>query len=235
MKLLSWSHIVGLGCVLASAVPAQAGQVTFGSLLSGQSGIAIPVQSFSERRFSSTIEQQFDFSCGSAALATLLTFSYDDPVTEQQVFTGMFRHGNPQLIETSGFSLLDMKNYLARHGYESAGFRAPLAKLAQVSLPAIVLINESGYNHFVVVRGFHDGDIILSDPAVGLKVESIKRFENQWSGIFFLILTDASKAQHKFLSDKMWQNAPEAPIQLARFAISLATLEQVTIRNAGSF
>ena len=235
MTRSDWRRAVAAAILLAGATPAMADEVTFGSLFSGGAGVTVPVQSFQARKFSSTVEQQYDFSCGSAALATLLTYSYAMPATEQQVFASMFRNGDKSLIEQAGFSLLDMKNYLTRHGLESAGFRAPLEKLAEVSLPAIVLVNESGYNHFVVVRGFRDGEILLADPAVGMKVESIKDFRAQWSGIFFLILSDPDAAQNMFRHDNGWKYAPLAPFSLANYAVSLATLQQVTIRSPGEF
>lgn len=223
------------GAAWAAGLPARAGQVPLSNLMPGSGGAVVPLQSFAAQRFASTIEQQYDFSCGSAAVATLLTFSYNHPVTEQAVFASMFNNGDQKLIEQQGFSLLDMKNYLTRQGFDSAGFRAPLEKLADVSLPAIVLINESGYNHFVVVRGFSDGEIMLADPAVGMKIQSVRRFEAQWSGIFFLILSDVEIARATFRSDKNWQYVPEAPYEIARYAVTLATLQQVTIRNVGSF
>lgn len=233
MRRLSFLALTITG-VLVAAAPALAGEVGFGGL-TVDSGISVPTQSFQARKFSTTIEQQYDFSCGSAALATLLRFSYDKKVSEQNVFSDMFLHGDKRLIKSAGFSLLDMKNYLARHGFDSAGFRAPLAKLAEVSLPAIVLINESGYNHFVVIRGFRDGEILIADPAVGMKLESIKHFQAQWSGIFFLILSDAAAAQQKFRADMSWKYAPLPPYAISEYAVTLATLQQVTIRNSGSF
>ncbi|RYF14189.1 MAG: peptidase C39, partial [Oxalobacteraceae bacterium] len=40
-----------------------------------------PVTSLIGRRFETVVRQQYDFSCGSAALATLLRYHYDDPQT----------------------------------------------------------------------------------------------------------------------------------------------------------
>ena len=114
------------------------------------------VQSFRAQKFSTTIHQKYDFSCGSAALATLITFTYQRPTTESQIFASMYENGDQTEIRQYGFSLLDMKNYLSRIGVASGGFRAPLSKLVEVHIPAIVLINEHGYRHFVVIRGIRD-------------------------------------------------------------------------------
>ena len=72
--------------------------------------------------------------------------------------------------------MLDMKRYLAAHGYEDDGFEAPLEKLAQVGIPAIVLLNENGFYHFVVVKGVKDGRVLVGDPAGGTRAMSLRAF-----------------------------------------------------------
>ena len=52
----------------------------------------VSVKSFAEMKFSTVYKQQFDFSCGSAALASLLAFHYDDEVNEQSVFLDMYQN-----------------------------------------------------------------------------------------------------------------------------------------------
>ncbi len=45
-------------------------------------GISLRLTSLKEARFRNTIRQKYDFSCGSAAVATLLTYQYGYPVNE---------------------------------------------------------------------------------------------------------------------------------------------------------
>ena len=239
---LSGGHAPGCRAVLAAfclacgiAGPAAASNFPINGLSLGAGSINMPIQSFESMRFSQTIHQAYDFSCGSAALATLLTYAYHLPVTEKKVFLSMFRNGNREAIERYGFSLLDMKTYLAREGIPSGGFDAPLSKLAGLHVPAIVLINDHGYHHFVVVRSIAEGRVLLSDPAVGLRSESVARFRKQWSGIFFLILSQAEIAQKNFNDPSLWQGSPPAPTEIARYALSLARLQEVTIPIANRF
>src|SRR4029077_19906 len=167
--------------------------------------------SYQEQRFKATVGQENDFSCGSAALATLLTYDYDTPVSEHDVFRQMFENGDKKIISRSGFSLLDIKNYLIRRGFRSEGFRAPLEKLAEVRLPAIVLVKVSGYSHFVVLQGIHDGWVLISDPAIGMRTEEVGVFKTEWSGVFFLILDDVEHAQQTFNGREKWAMAPRPP------------------------
>ncbi len=106
---------------------------------------ALQVTSMKEARFRSTVRQQFDFSCGSAAVATLLSYHYDTPVSERQVFDAMYALGDQQKIRREGFSLLDMKRYLAQQGFIADGYQQPLHKLAEAGFPAIVRVEENGY------------------------------------------------------------------------------------------
>ena len=58
----------------SGAAPARAGDV----LLPGAGTLfQVPVKSMNEIRFQSVVPQRYDFSCGSAAVATLLTYHYD--------------------------------------------------------------------------------------------------------------------------------------------------------------
>jgi uncharacterized protein len=212
-----------------------AGQIYLNGLETGAGTATVNVQSFQSRKFSTTIHQAYDFSCGSAALATLLTFTYHKPITEGDVFTSMFLNGDQPAIRQYGFSLLDMKNYLSRQGLPSGGFKAPLSKLAEVKIPAIVLINEHGYRHFVVIRGIRDNEALLADPALGLRAESLSGFKKQWSGIFFIVLADVQVAQANFNGTDDWSGEPGAPVDLSRFSVNLSTLQQVTIPVSNQF
>jgi predicted double-glycine peptidase len=224
-----------LGATVLAGGTAGAGSVYLNGVGLGGGAATANLESFQQRKYKATIEQQHDFSCGSAALATLLTYNYNMPVTEQEVFRSMFDNGDKKVIAESGFSLLDIKNYLARRGLEANGYRAPLAKLAEVQLPAIVLVDVRGYSHFVVLEGIHDGWVLLSDPANGMRSEPVGQFEGHWSGIFFLILTEAERAQQGFNDHAKWAAAPAPPWDLTRYMLDLAALARPAMLGPGRF
>ena len=191
----------------------------------------LQVTSLKEARHLSTLRQQYDFSCGSAALATLLTHHYGRPVSEQAVFVAMFRAGDQAKIRREGFSLLDMKHYLAAQGYQADGFEAPLEALEQIGIPAITLVSENGYNHFVVVKGLRDGRVLLGDPAFGMRAMSRERFERiAKEKILFVIRDHQDAARFNLAAD--WRVAPRAPIEVGL----RAPLDMVQfMRSAGDF
>jgi uncharacterized protein len=225
---------VGAAFLAGAASPVQAGSLYLDIGLGG-GAMSLKVESFQEQKYRNTIAQEHDFSCGSAALATLLTYNYNMPVSEADVFNDMILNGNKKVISESGFSLLDIKNYLSRHGIASNGYRAPLSKLLQVRLPAIVLLDVRGYHHFTVLEGIQNGRVLLSDPANGMRSEPLGVFESEWSGIFFLILSNVAQGQRGFNSDQKWAAAPGPPWDLTRYSLDLATLSQPGLLDLSRF
>lgn len=156
--------------------------------IAGAGNYSISVTSYAERRFKTVYKQQYDFSCGSAALASLLAFHYDDIVNEQSVFLDMYQNGDQQKIQKLGFSLLDMKNYLERRGYRSDGFKIKLDQLFAASAPAITIINDNGYLHFIIIKGITKRQVLVGDPAKGIRIIARDKFEEMWEErILFLI------------------------------------------------
>ena len=160
-----------LTCVVVSVAAAswaQAAPVAVPGVSGGN--IMVNVTSKKEAQFRSTMRQRYDYSCGSAALATLLSSGYEDAVSEGAVFTKMYEAGDKDRIRKQGFSLLDMKVYLESEGYLADGFRISLDKLAELGVPAITILNMKGYHHFVVVKGISGNEVLVSDPAAGTTV-----------------------------------------------------------------
>lgn len=185
-------------------------------------GINVPgIESVRERAFSRTVHQQLDFSCGSAAVATLLTYQYSDPISEHDVFQVMWDHGDQAKIRQDGFSLLDIKRYLDTRGYQSNGYEVPVDKLMENSVPAIMLISDHGYNHFVVVKGLSKDRVLLGDPSAGARVMSRERFQKILvTPIIFVITSQRQRAIFNGRTD--WRTEPLAPLGTAMSAARLA-------------
>jgi len=163
-------------------------------LLSGCSGGAQErlgrVRSLAEIRHQTVVIQQWDASCGAAALATLLTFDLDDPVSERAVASAMLHRTNPIRVRTrGGFSLLDMQVYAESRGYGADGFAdMSLMDLAEM-LPAVVPVQFHGYDHFVVVRQIHDDLVLFADPAYGKRTMSPTSFDRAWKQKVAFVVT----------------------------------------------
>jgi predicted double-glycine peptidase len=124
-------------------------------------------------------------------LATVLTYTFNDPVTEREVASGLLRQTEPMKVRhRGGFSMLDMKRYAAERGYRGIGFRGMEFEDIRYLDAPIVPVRFNGYNHYVVYKGLTpEGDVQLGDPAFGNRKLSRERFEDAWvDGITFVML-----------------------------------------------
>jgi predicted double-glycine peptidase len=143
------------------------------------------VRSLLEIRRENVIVQEWDLSCGAAALATVLRYQYGDPVSERDIAKALIRRReyveNPELIKIrQGFSLLDLKRYVDSRGYRGIGYgKMTFTELVERA-PLMVPVNFLGYNHFVVFRGVMEDRVLLADPAWGNLTTLRGNFENAW-------------------------------------------------------
>jgi predicted double-glycine peptidase len=218
-------------CAFFAAQGALAGSVW----LPGLVNVNVPTTSVEELKFDEVVRQQYDFSCGSAALATLLTYHYDDPTDEIKAFNFMYERGDQARIAQAGFSLLDMKRYLEANGYQADGYQSDLKTLANAGIPAIALINYRGYRHFVVVKGMRGGRVLLADPALGTRLVTEVEFEGMWeNGVLFIIKNKADVGKRFFNTDQQWRGLAYAPLGAALGSSDLAALT-VNLPQLGEF
>lgn len=173
---------------------------------------SVKVMSWAEIPFRSTVRQRFDFSCGSAAVATLLTYHYGKPTSEQQPFAQMWKVGDQAAIQKAGFSMFDMKRYLESVGLHAEGYRMNIDSLRKSNRPAIVLLDLRGYHHFVVVKGVRGNTVLVGDSIRGLVQYDAAEFQKNWNGIALAIVKDATKEPPKFNLVRDWGPWSTAPI-----------------------
>ncbi len=148
-----------------------------------------PVESVLERRQSHVVVQQWDLSCGAAALATVMNYQHGEAFAEKAVAESMLRRTDPLTVRVKGgFSLLDMKRFAQRHGYHGRGFMGLPFDQLLARTPAIVPVDLGGYRHFVIVRGALAGVVLVADPAFGNRVLPKADFLRAWlGGIAFVV------------------------------------------------
>lgn len=155
----------------------------------GEAGgsFTVSVTSWRDIPFRTVVRQQYDYSCGSAAVATLLRFHYGVRVTEAEVFEHMFARGDQERIRAVGFSMLDMRAFLETRGFRADGLRMPLDRLATLGVPAIALITHDNYRHFVVVKGVDAERVLVGDPTFGLQIYTREEFMQVWNGVVLAV------------------------------------------------
>ena len=157
---------MALGMFLVFGATVQAANVGIGS----QDRAHAPVTSFRAMRDANVVRQRFDYSCGAAALATILRYGFGEAVTERDILLELFAL-LPDEEEASrreqGFSLLDLQRVAQARGYKAEGFRLAPEFLSKLGGPVIVFIKPHGYKHFAVLRGTRGDRVYLADPSRG--------------------------------------------------------------------
>jgi len=152
-----------------------------------------------EDQFRGIVRQAYDYSCGSAALTTLLNGYVGAKLTEQQTMNGLLKFGETEkIVERRSFSLLDMKRFVGALGLDSGGYRGEFTDLVKQGQPAIVPISYAGFKHFVVFKGYKDGRVYVADPALGNISFDETRFKEIWENNT-LFLINVAPAQRKDL------------------------------------
>ncbi len=180
-------RIIALAFLLCVAGVSEAAQMPL-SILPGGALVYKPIQSIRERKFADLVQQKTDFSCGAAALATILRQAYWLDVNEEQVIEGMLEHSDQDLVRVQGFSMLDMKRYVESIGMRARGYRVATETLSEIKIPVVVLMDIRGYKHFVVMQKVHDGWVYIGDPVLGHKRYKVDYFVKGWNGIIFAVI-----------------------------------------------
>ncbi len=147
-----------------------------------------PVMTMKEMRFKDIVRQRTDFSCGAAALATVLKHYYGrTDIGEEEIVQWLLRNSDEETIRRQGFSLLDLKRYALDLGYRAEGYRVTPEQLEKINLPTIILLTVKGYSHFVVLKGVKGKKAYIADPALGRRTITLTELAESWNGLVFAV------------------------------------------------
>ena len=131
------------------------------------------VTPFSVLKLKGTVIQNFESSCGAAALATIMNL-YGEKFSENQIIE--------KASSTDMLSFAQMAKISKELGYNASGYKIDTNIFESLKTPIIARIdNRENYAHFVVVMN-HPGDFVsILDPSFGYYVQSKKEFFEWWN------------------------------------------------------
>lgn len=145
------------------------------------------------------VKQKLDYSCGAAALATLMINYFGEETSEKEILDLLdirikdLPKKEKKRKKENGFSLLDLKAVAKEKGYQAAGFKLTLDQLRKLNTPVIVFVKPLGYHHFAVLRGIAGDRVFLADPTRGNLRLNTARFSEEYSGIIFVLGKDGEE------------------------------------------
>ena len=141
--------------------------------------------------------QTRDYSCGAAALATVLRYYWGDPVGEDDVLIVLLKTLTPEETKDRfkhGLAISDLRRAAVDMGYLSTIGTISLQQLSQARAPVVVALKIKEYDHFVVYRGMCDGRVYLADPIRGNVRPTIPEFNGQWQKNAILVVVKPGTA-----------------------------------------
>jgi len=129
------------------------------------------------------ILQTSDFTCGAAALATLINCYLGGNTTEEEILSL-----SEEADSLRGVSFLGLKKAAEAKGYITQGFRLDLSILEKLNFPVLVFLQSGDRHHFMVVQKINRQRIFLADPGRGCIRMSHTQFIRIWQGETLIVL-----------------------------------------------
>ncbi|MBF2755527.1 MAG: C39 family peptidase [Gammaproteobacteria bacterium AqS3] len=150
--------------------------------------------------------QNLDYSCGSAALATLLREFYGIPTDEAEILERIDRE--------SAASFADLSRVAGSFGFRAVGYRMSLSSVLKLRIPVLIYVKYRQNDHFSVIRGVRpDGLIALADPSWGnrrlLPHQFMELWDTEGSGKGLVLVVVPKDKNHPVRPD--FFEAPSAP------------------------
>jgi predicted double-glycine peptidase len=144
-----------------------------------------PTKSWQSQKFQAITKQWRDFSCGPAAISTLISSYLGGDMNEEKVWQQIKTQSDTAhiaVIEKNGASFLDLKKATVALGYQAEGYKINFEELLKITDPVIVHMNKLGFKHYSVYRGHFSGRVYLADSLRGNITLSQAQFQAEWSG-----------------------------------------------------
>jgi uncharacterized protein len=129
------------------------------------------------------VMQKKDYSCGAAALATILRYYWGDNVPEDQIIIAIMKVLTPEEMKDrvkNGLTITDIRRASVDLGYLSTIGTLTFRQLSDSKVPLVVAIKVGKFNHFVVYRGMDYDYVYLADPIRGNIRLTYQEFICQW-------------------------------------------------------
>ena len=157
-----------IGFLLSWCLKASAAEIFFNQAFTE----SVPVDSWTEIRDQGIIKQRFDYSCGSATVATVLRHFYRLEVDEVTIID--------KIGLKDEFSFADLARVMEEYALKAVAVALDFGHLQRMTMPAIVYLDFHGQGHFSVLRGISSSSVWLGDPAWGNIHMSPDRFRGMW-------------------------------------------------------
>ncbi len=146
-----------------------------------------PIRSWIEFKNENLVRQEYDYSCGSATLATILKYYYGFQVEEKDVLDDILKSKgfdvSKKILLESGetnLSFFDLSEFSQRKGFKAIGLAIDMDSLKNLKVPVILFVKVRKDEHFTVYKSMDENYVYLADPSFGNIKVSISKFKEMF-------------------------------------------------------
>ncbi|MFI3191122.1 hypothetical protein BCS42_09240 [Crenothrix sp. D3] len=120
----------------------------------------------SDTLFKGVIKQSHDYSCGAAALSTLITGTIENSHVFEMDIINIITANKAKKEE--GYTLIELAEASKKLGFYAEWRKVATTELVKIKQPVMLLIGiNSEFPHFVVLKGIENGEAFLADSIRG--------------------------------------------------------------------
>jgi predicted double-glycine peptidase len=146
-----------------------------------------PIKSWIEFKNENLVRQEYDYSCGSAALATILKYYYNLQISEKDVLDSTLQAkgldiSNKTSLEDgqTNLSFFDLSEYANKIGFKGVGLAMDMQSLQNLQVPVILFVKVRKDEHFTVYKSMDTNYVYLADSSFGNIKVSIAKFQEMF-------------------------------------------------------
>lgn len=146
-----------------------------------------PIKSWIEFKNENLTRQEYDYSCGSASLSTILKYYYGLDIGEKEILDDILKSKGYDITkkekleeEDMALSFLDLAQYSNNKGLKAVGLALDLGSLCKLKAPVILFVKIRKNEHFTIYKNMDKNYVYLADPSLGNIKVKISKFKEMF-------------------------------------------------------
>ena len=146
-----------------------------------------PIKSWIEFKNENLTRQNYDYSCGSASLSTILKYYYNLDISEKEILDTILESKGLQKEDKKEFedgdmtlSFFDLAKYTKDKGFKAIGLALDLESLKKLKAPVILFVKIRKSEHFTIYKNMDKNYVYLADPNFGNIKVRISKFQEMF-------------------------------------------------------
>jgi len=141
------------------------------------------IKSWLDLKNRDVVKQKYDYSCGSASLATILKHFYNLDISEKDILKEIISNKKNKLHKSVGLSFFELGEFVKKRGFKAIGLALDIDSLKNLKIPVVIYVKIRKDTHFTVFKGIGKNFVYLADPSLGNIKIKLSKFKEMFYGV----------------------------------------------------